>query len=112
MGYDVAVASNGEEALDLCLKGSFDIVFTALKMPGMGGLNLSLQIKAASKRLLPLFHHSLNPKGILFLGTSETIGEFTTLFSSLNDKWKIYSAQSRHPFPVAANGLSIFFSRA
>ena len=48
MGYDVVVASNGEEALDLCLKRSFDIVFTALKMPGMGGLNLSLQIKAAS----------------------------------------------------------------
>ena len=37
MGYDVAVASNGEEALDLCLKVSFDIVFTALRMPGMDG---------------------------------------------------------------------------
>jgi PleD family two-component response regulator len=35
MGYDVVVASNGEEALDLLLKGSFDIVFTALKMPGI-----------------------------------------------------------------------------
>ncbi len=48
MGYDVAVSNNGEEALDLLLKRSFDIVFTALKMPGMGGLNLSLQIKAIS----------------------------------------------------------------
>jgi two-component system CheB/CheR fusion protein len=46
------------------------------------------------KRLLPLFHHSLNPEGILFLGTSETIGEFTTLFSSLNDKWKIYQRKA------------------
>ena len=35
MGYDVAVSNNGEEALDLLLKGSFDIVFTALKMPGI-----------------------------------------------------------------------------
>lgn len=48
IGYDVIVASNGEEAFNQVLKGSFDIVFTALKMPGMGGLNLSLQIKAIS----------------------------------------------------------------
>jgi len=48
VGYDVAVACNGEEALDLCLKGSFDIVFTALKMPGVDGLTLSLQVKATS----------------------------------------------------------------
>jgi len=48
MGYDVVVASNGEEALDLFLKRSFDIVFMALKMPGMGSLTLSLQVKATS----------------------------------------------------------------
>jgi len=48
MRYDVVLAGNGEEALDLLLKRSFDIVFTVLKMPGMGGLNLSLQIKAIS----------------------------------------------------------------
>ena len=40
--------TNGEEALDLFLKRSFDIVFTALKMPGMDGLTLSLQVKATS----------------------------------------------------------------
>lgn len=48
MGYDVVVSSNGGEALDLFLKRSFDIIFTALKMSGMDGLTLSLQIKAAS----------------------------------------------------------------
>lgn len=48
MGYDVVVASNGEEALDLFLKRSFDFVFTALKMSGMDGLTLSLQVKATS----------------------------------------------------------------
>ena len=48
MGYDVVVASNGEEALDLFLKRSFDLVFTALKMQGMDGLTLSLQVKATS----------------------------------------------------------------
>ena len=48
MGYDVVVASNGEEALDLFLKRSFDLVFTALKMQGKDGLTLSLQVKATS----------------------------------------------------------------
>jgi DNA-binding NtrC family response regulator len=48
MGYDVVVSNNGEEALDLLLKRSFDILFTALKMPGMDGLTLSLQIKGTS----------------------------------------------------------------
>ena len=51
-GYDVVVANNGEEALDLILKRSFDFVFTPLKMPGMGGLNLSFQVKAASLNTL------------------------------------------------------------
>jgi two-component system, chemotaxis family, CheB/CheR fusion protein len=32
------------------------------------------------KKLIPLFHYSLNPGGILFLGSAETIGGFTDLF--------------------------------
>ncbi len=52
MGWEIVVASNGEEALDIILKRSFDFVFTLLKMPGMGGLNLSLQVKAVSLNTL------------------------------------------------------------
>jgi two-component system, sensor histidine kinase len=48
MGYNVVGTGNGENALDLFIKRSFDIVFTALKMPGMDGLTLSLQVKASS----------------------------------------------------------------
>ena len=35
------------------------------------------------KKLLPLFHYSLNPGGFLLLGNAETIGEFTNLFAPL-----------------------------
>ena len=28
------------------------------------------------KKLIPLFHYALNPGGFLFLGTSETVGDF------------------------------------
>jgi two-component system, chemotaxis family, CheB/CheR fusion protein len=42
------------------------------------------------KKLIPLFHYSLNPGGILFLGTSESIGDFNKLFTIMNRKQKIY----------------------
>ncbi|MDZ7762182.1 MAG: chemotaxis protein CheB [Desulfovermiculus sp.] len=42
------------------------------------------------KKLIPLFHYALNPGGFLFLGTSETVGEFQDLFSSLDRKQKLY----------------------
>jgi two-component system, chemotaxis family, CheB/CheR fusion protein len=48
-------------------------------------LNSDLQ-----KRLIPLFHYALNPNGILFLGTSETVGEFVYLFTLLDRQSKLY----------------------
>jgi two-component system CheB/CheR fusion protein len=42
------------------------------------------------KKVLPLFHYTLNKDGILFLGTSESIGEFTDLFHPIDRKWKIF----------------------
>ncbi len=42
------------------------------------------------KKLIPLFHYALNPKGMLFLGTSETVGEFHSLFVTLDSKSKLY----------------------
>jgi len=42
------------------------------------------------KKLIPLFHYSLGPGGVLFLGSAETIGSFTDLFSPLNNRLRIY----------------------
>ncbi len=44
----------------------------------------------AQKRILPLFHYTLNPEGILLLGSSETIGSFSNLFTTVDNKWKIF----------------------
>ena len=46
------------------------------------------------KRIIPLFHYALNPDGILFLGTSETVGGYLDLFTTLDEKHKIYSKKS------------------
>ncbi len=35
------------------------------------------------KKLIPLFHYSLTPGGILFLGSAETVGDFTDRFAPL-----------------------------
>ncbi len=48
-------------------------------------LNANLQ-----KRLLPIFHYALKPGGLLFLGTSETVGSLTDLFEPLDKRWKIF----------------------
>ena len=42
------------------------------------------------KKLIPLFHYSLNPGGMLFLGSSESVGEFFDLFAMLDRKSKLY----------------------
>jgi len=42
------------------------------------------------KRLLPIFHYSLHKNGFMFLGTSETVGEFSDLFEPVDRKWKIF----------------------
>ena len=52
------------------------------------------------RKLISLFHYALNPWGALFLGTSETVGEFLDLFAPLDRKWKLYQrkedAQGAH----------------
>lgn len=42
------------------------------------------------KKLIPMFHYALNPQGILFLGTSEGVGDFGDLFAAVDRKAKIY----------------------
>ncbi|QEW07512.1 chemotaxis protein CheB [Nitrincola iocasae] len=42
------------------------------------------------QKLLALFHYSLTPGGILFLGNSETIGSTTHLFEALDSKTRLY----------------------
>jgi two-component system CheB/CheR fusion protein len=62
------------------------------------------------KKLIPLFHYSLNPGGVLFLGSAETIGAFTSLFQPLEAKSRLYRRLDQSvmtapvEFPSAATG--------
>jgi len=62
------------------------------------------------KKLLPLFHYSLNSGGLLFLGNAETIGTFTDLFAPLDGKSRLYrrleSALRTEPVEFPASFVS------
>ena len=51
------------------------------------------------KRVIPLFHYALNPAGFLFLGSSETVGEFGDLFAAVDRQSKLF--QRRHEPPAS-----------
>lgn len=42
------------------------------------------------KKLLPLFHYSLNPDGLLFLGSAESVSTSTDLFTPVNAKARLF----------------------
>ena len=65
--------------------------------------NLLIYLSASlQKEVFPQFHYALNPGGILFLGTSESIGVFDNLFFAIDKKWKIYQRKdTRISFPVS-----------
>jgi two-component system CheB/CheR fusion protein len=58
------------------------------------------------KKVIPLFHYALASSGWLFLGSSETIGDFTDLFSIRDRKYKQYqrkdSLHSARRLPVTS----------
>ncbi|GGG57630.1 chemotaxis protein CheR [Hymenobacter glacieicola] len=68
--------------------------------------NLLIYLSAElQKSLLPVFHYSLNPGGLLFLGPSENITGSQDLFQPLDLKWKI---SRRNDSPTAFPRLTNF----
>ncbi len=79
---------------DLLVFSEQDVIkdppFSKLDLISCRNLLIYLTVEL-QKKLISLFHYALNPKGNIFLGTSETVGEFgSTLFSALSRKWKLY----------------------
>jgi len=66
-----------------------DPPFTKLDLVSCRNLLIYL-MPELQKKLLPLFHYSLNSGGVLFLGSAETIGGGTDLFVPLEGKSRFY----------------------
>jgi len=68
-----------------------DPPFTKLDLLSCRNLLIYLESELQA-RLIPAFHYALKPGGILFLSSSESIGNFPDLFKQINRKWRIYEA--------------------
>jgi len=66
-----------------------DPPFTKLDLLSCRNLLIYLSSQL-QKKILPLFHYSLKSNGLLFLGSSETIGGSVDLFSILDRRWKVF----------------------
>ena len=44
----------------------------------------------AQKKVIALFHYALVPRGLVFLGSAETVGDQSTEFSIVDRKWRLY----------------------
>ncbi|MCG6117889.1 MAG: PAS domain-containing protein [Aquimonas sp.] len=86
----------GKRIRDTVLFAQHDVVldppFTRLDLIVCRNL-LIYFVPELQRKLLPLFHYSLRPGGLLLLGSSETVGRFTSLFLPLNVKFRLYARQ-------------------
>jgi two-component system CheB/CheR fusion protein len=68
---------------------TMDPPFTKLDILSCRNLLIYLSSEL-QKKLIPLFHYTLNPGGVLFLGSAETVGSYSNLFGPLDNKARIY----------------------
>ncbi|AWN23830.1 chemotaxis protein [Deinococcus irradiatisoli] len=79
--------------------------------------NLLIYLKTELQRhILAVFHYALKPGGLLFLGTSETLGPEREHFSTLDSHWRIYrrGQEAARPLPsgqIVARGESSLLRR-
>jgi two-component system CheB/CheR fusion protein len=66
-----------------------DPPFTKLDILSCRNLLIYL-VPELQKKILPLFHYSLNPGGALFLGSAESVAGFTDLFAPLQGKSRLF----------------------
>jgi two-component system CheB/CheR fusion protein len=79
---------------DMCVFARQNVVadppFSRMDLISCRNLMIYLE-SAVQKRILPLLHHALKPSGVLWLGSSETIGAATDLFEPEDKKHRFYN---------------------
>lgn len=87
-GYQVA-KSIRETVIFAAQNVCMDPPFTRLDILSCRNLLIYLSPEL-QKKLLPLFHYSLSPGGLLFLGGAESVGTRSDLFGPLDEKARLY----------------------
>jgi two-component system, chemotaxis family, CheB/CheR fusion protein len=77
-----------------------DPPFTKLHLVTCRNLLIYLR-PAAQRKLLGLFHFSLISRGILFLGSSETLGDLAYAFEIIDSKYRVYRKAMDVPLKIS-----------
>ncbi|RYZ57437.1 MAG: hypothetical protein EOP07_09865 [Proteobacteria bacterium] len=72
-----------------------DPPFSKLDMISCRNLMIYME-PVLQQKLLRIFHYSLLPGGILFMGNSETIGEAAGMFTTFDKRWKFYERKASY----------------
>src|SRR5579863_1120046 len=100
-GYQVEVAQDGNEALDLVGSRPFDLVLLGVGMPGMGGFELLRRIRDRwSASQLPVIMVTANQEGAelvmaLRLGANDyvtTSADFSIALARIETRLQLFSA--------------------
>ena len=87
-----------------------DPPFTNIDMVTCRNLLIYFQ-PVLQKRALEMFNFSLKADGILLLGSSETTGELTAYFETLETKEKIYQSKGKRHAPLSSIQLGKYANR-
>lgn len=102
------------EVRELCIFSSHSVIkdppFSRMDMVSCRNLLIYFG-PDIQNRVVPIFHYSLKPGGYLFLGTSESIGQHSDLFVTIDKKQRIFQARE-HVSPNARLPLLIDEGRA
>ncbi len=86
-----------------------DPPFTKLDLLSCRNLLIYLDSALQARRVLPLFHYSLKPGGLLFLGSSESVGSDNPLFRPIDKRWKVFR---RNEVPVNTYTTGFYSSQS
>jgi len=85
-----------------------DPPFTNISLVSCRNLLIYLQ-PVLQKKVLELINFSLINQGILLLGTSESIGDMTDYFETIDHRWKIFRSRGRQKRAAIQNTLATSF---
>jgi two-component system CheB/CheR fusion protein len=96
---------------DLCVFARHDLIrdppFSRLDFISCRNVLIYLEA-GVQRKVMANFHYALNPAGLLFLGSSETIVASSDLFLSVDRESRIYTPQAAVPHTVPGPGAGTY----
>lgn len=77
-GYDVVTATNGKDAIDLCTRENFDIIFLDENMPGLSGLETLASIKEIDANIPMVMITKSEEENIMNMAIGSKIADYLT----------------------------------